>query len=107
MAGQKTSSVTLVGTGDSDWLALDVWNSRSQLSGYAEVSATATYTIEYTVDNIEDPSVTPVPFATDVAVATATTDFFDSSGPMRALRLSVSASTGSVKLVVLQGATAR
>lgn len=62
----------------------------------------ATFNVEVTLDDIFDPTVTPVWLA-DTSAATANT-IKSVNAPIRAIRLNVTALTaGSVTLTVLQG----
>ena len=94
---------TKTGTGTSPWIPLDITQSLFNVGIGITISATATYTLEYTYDNIFDSTVTTVPF-TNAAIGTATGNKDTAlTTPCTAVRLNVTANTGSVKLAVIQG----
>lgn len=98
--------ITVTGVDVSAPVPLDQYLGSTSIALAAIISATATYTIEHTFDDVFDPAFNP---------ATATwfpTPGFDGPettnqdgtivSPPAAIRLNVSASTGSVQMIVRQ-----
>ena len=93
---------TVTGAGVSAWIPVDFNNLPPNIGFACVPSATATFSVEYTYDDVFNPAITPTPFTSTVNAATAKIDgnFFV---PIAAMRLNVSASTGSVTLTILSG----
>lgn len=91
--GAKTSAVA----------PLDI-HGRPEVSLQAQVTGTATYTIEQTLDDVFDASITPVWFShPDTTLVNATTSLQGNYAYIpRAVRLRQTAGTGSVKLTIIQ-----
>jgi hypothetical protein len=74
------------------------------------VSATATYNVQYTLDDIYNPLITPTWFNVTTTIPVAGTTFVGASAnavgnvtvPCSAMRLNVTASTGTVTMTLLQ-----
>jgi hypothetical protein len=67
------------------------------------VSATATYNVQVTLDDIQNSAITPTWFALPAPFTAATANAIGSQQfPVSAFRLNVTASTGSVTLTLLQ-----
>jgi len=98
-------SVTFTTTGAKTPCITDRSQSPFNMSVAAIVLGTATYGIEYTLDDVNDPTVTPVWFP-DANLPTGQT----ASGvtnfmfPIQAVRINIAAISGAgVRFVVLQG----
>lgn len=88
----------------SPWIPLDDNQAAFNVSVAVAVTGTLTYTVQFTLDNIQDPSVTPVAFA----VSSLTGKTADASTSLRssvkAVRLNVTSYTsGSATIGVRQG----
>ncbi len=69
------------------------------------VSGTLTYSVEFTLDNVQDPAITPTVFSTTLVGATASQSLAVHY-PVKAFRLNVTAFTaGSATITVLQGSS--
>lgn len=66
------------------------------------VSATATYNVQVTLDDIYNPAITPTWFPLTGFTAGTASAIGNQAFPVSAFRLNVSASTGSVTLTLLQ-----
>lgn len=67
------------------------------------VSATATYNVQYTLDDIYNLTITPTWFSMAAPFAAATANASGNQNfPVSAMRLNVTASTGSVTMTLLQ-----
>jgi hypothetical protein len=100
----RPKKITVTGTGQSAWIPVDYKQDPCNIGLAGTVSATATYGVEHTFDDIYDTAVTPIAFpnATIPAGTTANKDG-NIAFPVRAVRLNVAASTGSVSLTIIQG----
>lgn len=97
------SKVTQTGVGTSVWIPVDNKQACFGIGFGCVVSGSATYSIEHTFDDIQNASVTPTAFThTSVANKTANQDG-NYAFPIRAMRINVTAGTGSVTITVLQG----
>lgn len=98
---------TITGTGTGAWLPLDPNQVPFSVGIGAVVSATATYTVEYTYDDIQGTHgalvASPTAFPSSFASGATTNKDGSLSWPVRAVRLRVTASTGNVVMTVLQG----
>lgn len=97
-----TTSVTNVGS--SSVLSLDPQQA-SFLAGFAAVvtSGTPTYSVEYTYDDVQQSSPTPVWFAHTAASGVTVNKDGAFTAPIAAVRVTISSGSGTVRLVVLQG----
>ncbi len=89
-------------TGAKPWVPVDFNNANGGVSFAADISATATYSIEVTYDDLYDASVTPTAFPTTVAAATADAAT-GTQLPVSGVRVNIAALTGNLKFTVLQG----
>jgi len=98
-----TTSDASGGTKTSSVIPLDIY-ARPQISLQADVSGTATWTVQQTLDDVFDTSVTPTWFDhPDSNMVSQTVDRQGNYGYVpRACRLVQSAGNGSVKLTVIQ-----
>ncbi len=97
------STKTVSSQTTSPWIPLDDNQAAFSATVAVAVSGTLTYTVEFTLDNIQDPAVTPVAFTIGlVGETTSNTTFIKS--PVKAIRLNVTAFTsGSATIGVRQG----
>jgi len=65
------------------------------------ISATATYTVQHTFDDIYNTAITPTWFNNSIATAQTTNKDGNYAFPVAAIRLSVTASTGTVTITLL------
>lgn len=99
-------------TGTADGLVVVDWQqSPFGLSYAVEVpgAVTTSYTIQYTLDDVDDPLVTWLPDPTNASAQTGTVGG-SYTFPIRGLRVNVSALSGgtaAIRLAVLQGSSAR
>jgi len=98
-------SYTVTGTGTSAIFAVDNYQAPFNIGLGATVSATATYTVQFTFDDITANGYVAAngTWFTEATFGTASTSTAISfTIPCRGIRLNVSASTGSVTLQVQQ-----
>lgn len=97
------STKTVSSQTTSPWIPLDDNQAAFSATVAVAVSGTLTYTVEFTLDNIQDPAVTPVAFPIGLVGETASNTTFIKS-PVKAIRLNVTAFTsGSATIGVRQG----
>ena len=93
-------------TGTSDWIPLNRWG-RDDLSIVTTIdSGTPTYTVEFTLDRINQVGVLGSEVARDVVDAvdlTANANLNITATPMEAVRLNITSGTGSMTFHVMQG----
>ena len=101
----RPKKVTVTGVAISNWLPVDYKQDPMNLSvGCVLVSGTATYSVEYTYDEIFDTTVTPVAFSLAAITAATTSKDGSINAPVRAIRLNVTAgSSPVVSMTMLQG----
>jgi len=97
------SIVTKTGTGTSAWIPVDYTQANFGIGFGCVVSGTVTYDVQHTFDNIQDTSVTPTAFTHSTVFSETTNQDGNYAFPIRAIRLNVSAGTGSVTITILQG----
>jgi hypothetical protein len=101
----RPSVITQAATGTSAWFPVNYRADPFNAGFGCVITGSPTYTVEHTFDDVFDPTVTPTAFPhATVAGATANQNS-NYAFPIRAIRLSVTAGTGSVSLTWLQGAT--
>ena len=91
------------GTGTSAWIPLDYKQSPFNVGFGVVVSGTVTYTIEHTFDDVFDSSITPTAFQHSTVVGQSANANSNYAFPVRAVRITISAGTGSATLTLLQG----
>lgn len=97
------STKTVSSQTTSPWIPLDDNQAAFSATVAVAVSGTLTYTVEFTLDNVQDPAVTPVAFPIGLVGKTASNTTFIKS-PVKAIRLNVTAFTsGSATIGVRQG----
>lgn len=96
-----TQTVSTVTSGS--WIPLDTWKNPFNVSMAVVVTGTINYTVQYTLDNVQDSSVTPTAIDIDDLASKTATDTGNLMFPVRAVRLKVnSVSGGSATLTVQQ-----
>lgn len=91
------------GVGQSAWIPMDYKQSPFNVGMGAVVSGTVTYQVEHTFD---DPYViggTPVAFVHSSMTGLSANGDGNYAFPIRAIRVNVTAGTGSATLTILQG----
>jgi hypothetical protein len=101
----RPKKVTVTGVATSNWLPVDYKQDPMNLSvGCVLVSGTATYSVEYTYDDVFDSTVTPVAFSLSTITAATTSKDGVINNPVRAIRLNVTGGTSPVvAMTMLQG----
>lgn len=96
-----TSSNTTTPTA---WLSLDTNIAVFNVGIRTEVTGTVNYDIECTMDDVFDPSVTPLVFDIPVAalIGATASQFAQFQIPVAAIRIQQNSGTGSIKLKTLQ-----
>lgn len=97
------STKTVSSQTTSPWIPLDDNQAAFSATVAVAVSGTLTYTVEFTLDNVQDPTVTPVAFPIGLVGETVSNSTYLRS-PVKAVRLNVTAFTsGSATIGVRQG----
>jgi hypothetical protein len=96
--------VTIVtGTGVSGPVHVDTDMVPMNIGFGVVISATASYTVEHTFDDLRDAAITPTWFPHPFVAAQTTNKDGNYAMPITAYRLNVAASTGTVTMTSLQG----
>jgi len=97
------STKTVSSQTTSPWIPLDDNQAAFNATIGVTVSGTLTYSVEFTLDNIQDPSVTPTAFATTLVGETVSKSV-SIQYPIKAVRLNVTSFTsGSAIIGARQG----
>jgi|SRR6266436_3694442 len=95
--------VVLSSVTTSPWIPLDFYISVSHLEIDLVFTGTATAQVDYTMDDVFDPTVTPVAETVPLVASGSTNSSNDITKVVRAIRLNVTAYTsGTVTMKVLQ-----
>ena len=103
----RPTTKTVTGVAASPWIPLDTYTNPFNVGFGVVVTGTATYTVQHTFDDVQNSAVTPTAFDHPSVAAQTTNKDGNYAFPVRAIRLSVTASTGSVTLTVIQAGGAR
>lgn len=100
---RKSVIRTQTGVGNSNPVALDPMENpfTVALAGIV-TSGSATWKVQYTLDDIQDPTVTVTWFDHDVLVGQTGNAVSNIVVPVTAVRLAITSGTGTVQLNVLQ-----
>lgn len=94
--------LTLTGVGSTRWSMQNIHITPFNVAIGCIVSGTATYTVEYTYDNPENPNATINVYSHSVLInQTASNDGFFAY-PVRAIRVSITSGSGTVTTTILQ-----
>ena len=91
------------GVGTSAWIPLDYKQSPFNVGFGVVAGGTVTYDIEHTFDDVFDSSITPTAFKHATLVAQTANKDGNYIVPIRAIRVNVTAGTGSATVTLLQG----
>jgi hypothetical protein len=96
-------TLTQTGTGSSRPFQCSYWAVPANLGfGCVITSGSATYSVEHTFDNIQDPSITPTWFPHPTVAGLQANADGNYAFPVTAVRLTVSAGSGTVALTIVQ-----
>jgi len=95
--------ISLTGTGTTAWIPLDYKQNPFNIGFGVVVSGTITYDVEHTFDDVYNTSITPTAFTHDTVTAKSDSQDGNYAYPIRAVRLSNTAGTGSTTMTLLQG----
>ena len=94
---------TVTGVANSNVVPMDYRAQVFNVGIAIVVTGTATYNVQYTLDDIYNTAITPTWFTMAAPFAAATANASGSQAfPVSAMRLNVTASTGSVTMTLLQ-----
>lgn len=97
----RPCSVSQTGAGVSAWMPIDASTAGPQGDGiFVQVTGTVVSTIEVTPDNVFDPTVTPVAYATGVAALAGLSANQATNLPFaaKAIRVNQASGSGTTKL---------
>ena len=101
----RPTTVTVSGTGVSTPIPMDHTANQFSVAIGCKISATATYTVEHTFDDVWSPTFVPASATwypnSGLTAKTANADG-NYAFPVMAVRLNVTASTGSATMTVIQ-----
>lgn len=102
----RPTRVTQTAAGTSAAIVVDIYG-RAQIQLQVAVSGTVNYTVQQTVDNLYDTTITPtwLDFPDPNLVAATTSQQSSCNQPPFALRIVVNSGAGSATLTVLSSAT--
>lgn len=98
----RPQTVTVSGVGTSAWIPLNTKQTPFNVGFGCVINGTATYTVQHTFDNVL-AGETATSFDNSTVAAETTNMDGNYAFPVSAIRLNVTASTGSVTLTILQG----
>ena len=98
----RPTTKAVTGVANSAWIPLDHNVNPFNVGFGVVVSGTVTYTVEHTFDDVQDPDVTPIAFPHASVTGKTTNQDGNYAFPVRAVRLSVTAGTGTATLTVIQ-----
>lgn len=96
-------SITVNGTGTSQWIPLDYKQTPFNVGLSVAVTGPIVYDIEHTHDNVMDSSVTPTVFKHPDLQGQSSTNEGYYQFPIRAIRLNNKSGIGKTTLTILQG----
>lgn len=103
---RRYQDITTTNTATSNWLPVDNNIIDFQIGLHVVVSSgTPTYTVQGTLDDIQDPAVTPVAFSIPVAalVAATATQIGTLTMPVKAIRLTQTGTGVTIMKTLQQG----
>jgi hypothetical protein len=100
----QPTSVTVTGVATSAWIPMDYFRNPFNVGLGVTITGTATYTVQHTFENPNNPeNTTPTRIFDHETLDDATVnDDGNYAFPVAAIRLDVTASTGSVTLDIIQ-----
>lgn len=99
----RPSSFTQTGVGVSAWFPVDYRRNPFNASFACEVTGTVTYTVEHTFGDVFTPGASLTAFPNATVVGASANAVGNYVAPIRAVRINITAGTGSVTLTWLQG----
>lgn len=105
MRPKKVTVTTAADVGQSAWIPVNYRQADFNLGIKCDVTAgTPSWVVQVTMDDIFDPSVTPVAVAAPSPLEAGTTDEVGNiTIPCRAVRLYHASSTGTTVMTIIQG----
>lgn len=99
----RPQTISITGVGTSAWVPVDRVQTPFNVSLSCVVNGTVTYDIQHTFDNVLEAGTSPTAFThSTITGKTANTDG-NYAFPVCAVRINISAGTGTVTLTILQG----
>ena len=98
----RSTTITQTGVGSSAVCPVDFRAQVFAIGIGCVITGTVTYSVQHTFDDIYDPTIIPTWFTNAYAVNQSANIDTNYAFPIKALRVTVSAGTGSVAMTVLQ-----
>lgn len=98
----RSVSKTVSAVGSSAAIPMDTYISPFNVGFGVVITGTPTYTVQHTFDNVLDDSVTPVWFSHPTVVDKLVSADGNYAFPVAAIKLVMTAGTGTAKLTVIQ-----
>lgn len=99
----NVSKVSVTGVGTSAWIPVDYTQNAFAIGFGCVTSGTVTYDVQHTFDDIQNSSVTPIAFTHSTVTGKIANQDGNYAFPIKAIRLNVTAGTGTVTITILQG----
>src|ERR1700747_410478 len=94
--------VSQTGTGTTAWIPMDREQAHFTVGIGCVATGTVTYSVEHTFDDVQNSAITPTAFQNSALTAQTASAFGNYSFPVRAIRLNVTAGSGSVTMTLIQ-----
>lgn len=101
----RPKTISRTGTGTTAWYPVDFVQNPFNASVSVVVNGTVTYDVEHTFDDVFDVTVTPTVFKHASLVSQTANGNSNYAFPIRAVRLNITAGTGSAALTWMQGSS--
>lgn len=98
----RPTSKTQTGAGSSAWIPLDIKANPFSVGFGVVATGTVTYTVEHTFDDVQNATVTPTAFPHASVAGETTNQDGNYAFPVRAVRVTVTAGSGSATLTMIQ-----
>lgn len=101
---RQTQTISQTGAGQSRWLPMDNSISVFNIGLFVDVTGTVAATIEGTLDDVQNPTVTPVAFSLPIAALVGLTadQVATLVMPVRAIRINQASGSGTTAVKALQ-----
>jgi hypothetical protein len=98
----RPTTISQTGSGESNWVPLDTYKNPFNVSLAVVVTGTVNYTVQHTLDNVQDAAVTPTAFDHEYLTGLAASQDGNYAFPVRAVRIKVNSGSGTAALTIQQ-----
>lgn len=99
----RPQTLSLAGVGTSEWIPVDYRVAPFSLGIQVVTTGTITYTVEVTLDDVFDSTITPTAFALTDFTGQTSSKTGGYSYPVFAVRIKNTVGTGATAITILQG----